>query len=107
MKHDEVDGSDGDRQRRGSRWRAAVVAGIVVLGTAVAVPVVYGSSGAPIRDRPAMMMDPPHMTEMMPPGPMMQGGMMTGSGPMMESGQHMMDPAHMAEMMKSGPMMGR
>lgn len=114
MTHDEVDeGSGGDRAQRGSHWRAAVVAGIVVLGTAVAVPVVYGSSDAPIRDRPAMMMDPAHMSEMMRSGPMMQpgqmmpGGMMMGSVAMMESGQHMMDPAQMAEMMKSGPRMGR
>lgn len=100
MAHDDVDaGSGGARPRRGSYWRAAVVSGVVVLGTAVAVPVVYGSTDGPARNRPAIMgsghmMDPAQMSEMM------------------TSGQHMMDPAQMVETMKpgrmmdSGPMMG-
>lgn len=106
MAHDEVDaGSGGDRPRRGSHWRAAVVAGIVVLGTAIAVPVVYGSSEAPTRGRPAMMMDRDQMSEMMRSGPMMQPGQMMPGGMMMGSAP-MMDPAQMAEIMNSGPMMG-
>lgn len=89
MAPDEVDaGSGGAPRRRGLHWRAAVVTGIVVLGTAVAVPVVYGSSGAPARDHPAMMMmDSAQMTEMM------------------QSRSHMMNPAQMAEMMQPGMMM--
>ena len=117
MAHDDVDeGPGGARPRRGSYWRAAVVAGIVVLGTAVAVPVVYGSTDGPERDTPAMMgsghmMDPAQMAEMMKSGPMMQpgqmmsGGMMMGSTPMMDSGQ-MAEMMKSGRMMNSGPMMG-
>ncbi|HET7720104.1 MAG TPA: hypothetical protein VFK43_09075 [Acidimicrobiales bacterium] len=133
MAHDEVEAGPGDtpRPRRSSYWRAAVVSGIVVLGAAVAVAMVYSATDQPATQTRAPMMgthmmDPAQMAEMMKSGQMMGGGQMMQPGrmmggammspgsmmdpaqmaEMMKSGQHMMDPAQMAEMMKSGQMTG-
>jgi hypothetical protein len=110
MRHDEVEaGSGGARPQRGSYWRAVVVSGIVVVGAAVAAPMVLGATNEPSPETPMMglgpMMEAAPLSQMlksgqMMPGQTMQPGHMMG-GAMMTSG-HMMDPAEMARIMKSG-----